>query len=115
MTMEALTQDISTAFRIASFCLGDAGLMGCVCNIFQFLRPAWLDNLPSPQSKCEGGNVFGLIAKKILEMIVSNGEAMLNGFIITPINIVLEVMLGWLTFGNPPQVRMYEIDMFDWS
>ena len=106
MTIEALTQDVSTAIRVASYCLGDGGLSGCVCNIFQLLRPAWLDNLPSPQQKCSGGNVFGLIAKKIIELITSVTESAINGFLITPINKVLEVMLGWLTFGNPPQIPL---------
>lgn len=83
MTVEALTQDVASAVRVASYCLGDAGLGGCVCNIFQFLRPAWLDNLPSPQQKCAAGNVFGLIAKKVTELIVSFTESAINGFLIT--------------------------------
>ena len=103
-TIEALTQDVAIAIRIASYCLGDGGLGGCVCNILSMLRPAWLDNLPSPQQKCAGGNVFGLIALKIVELIVSIVEGAINGFLITPINAVLKAMLGWLTFGNPPQV-----------
>ena len=112
MTIEALTQDVASAIRVASYCLGDGGLGGCVCNIFQMLRPAWLDNLPSPQQKCAGGNVFGLIALKIIELATSIVEGAINGFIITPINKVLEVMLGWLTFGNPPQVSYHPTPVF---
>ena len=104
MAVEALTHDVANAIDVASSCLGDAGLSGCVCNIFQFLRPAWLDNLPSPQQKCSGGNVFGLISTKIIELITSITESSINGFVIAPVNNVLKTMLGWLTFGNPPQV-----------
>jgi hypothetical protein len=106
MSVEALTHDVANAINVASYCLGDAGLEGCVCNIFQFLRPAWLDNLPSPQQKCAAGNVFGLIAKKVMELITSFVESAINGYVISPMNKLLEVMLGWLTFGNPPKIPL---------
>ena len=106
MTIEALTTDVASAIRVASYCLGDGGLGGCVCNIFQMLRPAWLDNLPSPQQKCAGGNVFGLIALKIVELIVSIVEGAINGVVIAPINAILSAMFGWITGGNPPQMPL---------
>jgi hypothetical protein len=64
----ALGTDISNAIRVVDKCFAGGGLPSCICNILLAIRPAWIDNLPSPQSKCSGANIFGLLTSKILEM-----------------------------------------------
>ena len=102
--ISALTQDISSAVRIASKCIGDTGLGGCICNIFLALKPAWIDVLPSPKEKCSGGNIFGLLASKILELTLQSAEDAINGFIIDPINSVIRAVVGWIPFAKAPQL-----------
>jgi hypothetical protein len=29
------------------------------------MKPAWIDNLPDPEKKCTGGDVFNLLTSKI--------------------------------------------------
>ena len=82
----ALGTDISNALRVVGKCLGGGGLSSCICNILIAIKPAWIDNLPNPQQRCSGGNVFGLLASKILEMTLQATEDSINGFIIDPIN-----------------------------
>jgi len=93
-TLEALSIDVGNAARVVSKCIAGGGIGGCVCNIILALKPAWIDALPSPQERCSGGNVFGLLASKILEMIMTAAEDTLNGLIIDPINFVLS-SLPW--------------------
>ena len=104
--ISALTQDISSAIRIASKCIGDSGFGGCICNIFLALKPAWIDVLPSPQERCEGGNIFGLLANKILELALTSVEDAVNGFIIDPLNYAIRAVVGWIPFigSNAPQI-----------
>lgn len=87
-SIEALSIDIGNAVRVVGKCFA-GGFAGCVCNILLALKPAWIDQLPSPQSRCSGGNIFGLLVSKILEMIMQSSEDVLNGFIVDPINAVL--------------------------
>ena len=53
-TIDALASDIGTALRIANTCFGDLGFKACLCNLLLLLKPAWMDNLPTPQMRCEG-------------------------------------------------------------
>ena len=105
-TISALTQDIANAVRIASKCMGDSGFGGCICNIFVMLKPAWIDVLPSPQERCAGGNIFGLLASKILELALTSVEDSLNGFLIDPINSASRAVVSWIPFvgNNAPQI-----------
>jgi hypothetical protein len=66
-TIEAVSVDIANAVRVLTKCLSN-GPVGCICNILMVLKPAWIDILPTPQERCAGGNIFGLLANKILEM-----------------------------------------------
>lgn len=104
-TIAAVTQDVANAIRIASKCMGDSGLGGCLCNLLIMLKPAWIDVLPSPQERCQGGNIFGLLASKILELALTSAEDAVNGFIIDPINAAIRAVIGWIPFvRNPPQL-----------
>ena len=87
-TIEALSIDIGNAVRVVGKCLA-GGFTGCVCNILLAMKPVWIDQLPSPQERCSGGKVFGLLVSKILEMIMQSQEDVINGFIVDPINAVL--------------------------
>lgn len=86
--------------------MGDSGFGGCICNIFVMLKPAWIDVLPSPQERCAGGNIFGLLASKILELALTSVEDSLNGFLIDPINSAIRAVVSWIPFvgSNPPQI-----------
>jgi hypothetical protein len=66
-TIEALSIDIGNAVRVVQKCFA-GGFTGCICNILLAIKPSWIDVLPSPQQRCSGGNIFGLLASKILEM-----------------------------------------------
>lgn len=79
--------------------LRTGGFGGCVCNIILALKPAWIDFLPTPQERCSGGNVFGLLASKILEMTLQSVEDSINGFIIKPINGVIRAIFKSISFG----------------
>jgi hypothetical protein len=96
----ALTQDIANAVRLASRCVGDSGFGGCICNIFMMLKPAWIDTLPSPRERCEGGNIFGLLASKILELALTAVESAINGFVIDKVNAAMRAVVGWIPFVN---------------
>ena len=71
-----------------------------VCNIILALKPAWIDFLPTPQERCSGGNIFGLLANKILELTLQSVEESINGFIIKPINKVIRNVFRAITFGG---------------
>jgi hypothetical protein len=53
-TIDALSSDIATALRVANTCFGDLGFGACLCNLLLLLKPAWMDNLPTPQMQCKG-------------------------------------------------------------
>jgi hypothetical protein len=99
-TIEAVSIDVGNAVRVVSKCLGGGGITGCVCNILLALRPAWIDNLPSPQERCEGGNIFGLLASKILQLTLQAAQDALNGLIVDPINAVLSSLPWPLSYGS---------------
>jgi hypothetical protein len=86
--------------------MGDSGLGGCICNVFVMLKPAWIDVLPSPQERCAGGNIFGLLASKILELALTSVEDAVNGFVVDPINSVIRAVVSWIPFigSNAPQL-----------
>lgn len=85
-TVQALAADINTALKITRICLGELGFGGCICNVFMMLKPAWINNLPSPQHKCKGGNIFGLLVSKIVQLYARLSDDAINGLIIDPIN-----------------------------
>ena len=91
-TVQALSADINTAISIAKMCLGGTGLQACLCNIISQIKPQWINNLESPQQRCQGGNIFGLLVKKILLLITRVVDDAINGAIIDPINRAF----GWL-------------------
>jgi hypothetical protein len=72
-TIEALSIDIGNAVRVVGKCLA-GGFTGCTCNILLAMKPVWIDQLPSPQERCSGGNVFGLLVSKILEMYAADDQ-----------------------------------------
>ena len=51
-----------------------------------------MDNLPNEVSKCRGGDVFTLIAERIMVMIVESTEGILNEFVMG----FLRNAIGWL-------------------
>ena len=89
-TISALNADISTALKIARVCLGELGFGACICNVFLLLKPAWINNLPSPQERCQGGNIFGLLVTKIVQLIARLADDAINGIIIDPLNDLLD-------------------------
>lgn len=77
--LRAFFHDLTIAIRLFLSCFGPSGPAGCVCNIlsesrqleiFQghrrvltytlcaavLMRPAWVDNLPTDQMKCQGAH-----------------------------------------------------------
>jgi len=72
-TIEALSIDIGNAVRVVGKCFA-GGFAGCLCNILLAMKPVWIDQLPSPQERCSGGNVFGLLVSKILEMYAADDQ-----------------------------------------
>lgn len=42
------------------------------------MKPAWLDNLPDPEKRCTGGDVFNLLVSKITDLILKHVENQLN-------------------------------------
>ena len=87
--IEALAVDVGNAVRLTEKCF-TGGLGGCVCNILLSLKPAWIDTLPSPQERCEGGNIFGLLATKILELTLKSVEEAINENAIRPVNFIID-------------------------
>ena len=55
--------------------------------------------MPTPQEKCAGGDIFGLLAGKILEMTLQTVEDSLNGFIINPTNLIIKSIFKKVSFG----------------
>lgn len=51
-----------------------------------------MSNLNDPVDKCEGGDVFSIIAMQIEGMIVRTGEGLVNDAVIKPINGILNAM-----------------------
>ena len=60
-----------------------------MCNVLILMKPAWIDNLPTEQMKCKGGDVFGLIVDQITELILEWASWVANKLmdIIEPVNI----------------------------
>lgn len=91
----AFKHDVATAIELARICLGPNGFQMCVCNVFMLLKPAWMDNLQDPISRCQSGSdVFLLIMDRILLAIVDAGEAMLNRYTVDPLNKILRFIPG---------------------
>lgn len=87
--IEALAVDVGNAVRLTEKCF-TGGLAGCICNILLSLKPAWIDTLPSPQERCQGGNIFGLLATKILELTLKSVEEAINENAIRPVNFMID-------------------------
>ena len=65
------------------------------------LKPAWMQNLDDPVDRCEGGDVFSIIAIQIEAMIIEGAEAMINTFVMKPIRD----LAGWfLPDGEPKDI-----------
>ena len=88
-TIQAVRNDISTTVKIAKVCFGELGFGACLCNIFLVLKPAWMDNLPTPQMRCSGGDIFGLLVNKILVLIAQTLDNAVNINLILPMNVIL--------------------------
>lgn len=99
-TAEGLWADINTAFRLGKLCFGELGIAACVCNLISTMKPAWVDRLPTAQQKCKGGNTFGLLVFKIVELISRVVDDSLNQLIIDPINDFVDFALGWAFPGD---------------
>lgn len=103
--IQALAIDVGNAVRLTEKCFA-GGFGGCVCNILLALKPAWIDFLPTPQERCSGGNVFGLLAKKILELALSSVEDAINGLIIAPANAIIGGLFKAVSFGSSSGPRI---------
>ena len=97
--IQALAIDVGNAVTLIDKCFA-GGFGGCVCNVILALKPAWIDFLPSPQERCSGGNIFGLLANKILELTLQSVEDSINGFIIKPANTIISGIFRAITFGG---------------
>jgi hypothetical protein len=95
-TAEALWADVNTAFKLARICLGELGMGACICNLFMLLKPVWIDRLPTPQMQCQGGNIVGLLVKKIVRLVARLMDDAINGLLIDPINDFADAAVGWL-------------------
>jgi len=76
--LRAFFHDLTIAIRLFLSCFGPSGPAACVCNILMLMRPAWVDNLPTDQMKCQGGNIFGLIVGKITDIVLQWAEYLVN-------------------------------------
>ena len=56
------------------------------------VKPAWIDSLPNEVLRCRAGDMFGLIAERILIMIIEAAEGIINDHIMS----FLRNALGWL-------------------
>lgn len=106
--IQSLSIDIGNAVRLIDKCFA-GGFAGCVCNIILSLKPAWIDFLPTPQERCSGGNVFGLLAGKILEMTLQSVEDSINGFIIKPTNTIIKAIFSKISFGFSSGPRLPKV------
>jgi hypothetical protein len=106
--VQALAIDVGNAVRLIDKCFS-GGLAGCVCNVMLALKPAWIDFLPSPQERCSGGNIFGLLANKILELTLQSVEDSINGFIIKPANLIINGIFRAISFGTSGGPRIPKI------
>ena len=96
--VQALAIDVGNAVRLIDKCF--AGGFGGVCATSSS-HSAGLDRLPAdPQERCSGGNIFGLLASKILELSLQSVEDSLNLFIVKPINSVINKVFRSITFGG---------------
>jgi len=68
-----------------------------------------IDFLPTPQEKCSGGNIFGLLANKILELTLQSVEDSINGFIIKPANTIINGIFRAISFGTSGGPRIPKI------
>ena len=89
-SIEALSADINTALKIARVCFSELGFKACICNVVNMLKPAWINNLPSPQERCKGGNIFGLLVRRIVQLIARLADDALNDLVIDPFNDMVE-------------------------
>ena len=96
--VQALSIDVGNAVRLIDKCFA-GGFAGCVCNVMLALKPAWIDFLPTPQERCSGGNIFGLLANKILEMTLQSAEDALNIYIVRPTNAIIRTLFKSISFG----------------
>ena len=106
--VQALAIDIGNAVRIGEKCFV-GGMAGCVCNVLLALKPVWIDLLPTPQERCSGGNIFGLLASKILEMTLQSVEDTINGFIIKPANAIVNGIFRAISFGTSGGPRIPKV------
>lgn len=74
----------------------------CICNLFMLLKPVWIDRLPTPQMQCQGGNIFGLLVKKIVRLVARLMDDGVNGLLVDPANDFLDGTIGWLTGKKRP-------------
>ena len=105
--VQALAIDVGNAVRLIDKCFA-GGFGGCVCNIILALAGS-IDFLPTPQERCSGGNIFGLLASKILELSLQSVEDSLNLFIVKPINSVINKVFRSITFGGSGGPRIPKI------
>ena len=78
------------------------GFGACLCNIILLLKPPWINNLPTPQQKCKGGNIFGLLVKKIVQLIARTADDAINNIIVRPINAIIRgITLGFVKNAIP--------------
>jgi len=96
--VQALAIDVGNAVRLIDKCFA-GGFGGCVCNVMLSLKPAWIDFLPTPKERCIGGNIFGLLANKILEMTLQSVEDSLNLFVVKPTNNIIRTIFKSISFG----------------
>ena len=91
--IHAFFNDLVLILRLTAICGFTLGIgEACVCEIFMLLKPAWMQNLDDPVDRCEGGDVFSIIATQIEGMIVRTGEGLVNDAVIKPINGILNAM-----------------------
>ena len=86
---DAVQDDILTVLRLAAVCLNP---VACVCQVFMMVKPAWVESLPNEVLKCRAGDMFGLLAERILIMIIEMSEAIINDHIMS----FLRNAIGWL-------------------
>jgi hypothetical protein len=99
--VHAFFNDLTLLLRLTAICGFTLGLgEACICEIFMLLKPAWMANLDDPVDRCEGGDVFSIIAIQIEAMIIEGAEAMVNTFVIQPIRGLID----WFSNGEPKDI-----------
>ena len=96
--VQAFFHDLMVALRLFLSCFGPGGPAACVCNILMLMKPAWVNNLPTNQAKCKGGNIFGLLVDKITDVVLLWAEYLVN----KQIAAVEKAVCGWFgcNFGR---------------